>query len=330
MVRTRIVCVSDTHNHSPKNGAFKLPKGDVLIHAGDLTNQGSLSELRRTVEWIEEADFEAKIVIAGNHDITLDSQFYSSHGHTFHNQNLESPSECLSLFTSPSSSITYLNHQSTTIRLSNPDGPQTAFKVFGSPYSPRRGKWAFSYSPDSEDEARTLWSAIPADADIVVTHTPPFSHCDEVAGEGSVGCKILQQTLAHVVRPRLAVCGHVHESRGYERVRWAAAAPFPAEQDSSAPPPPPAPGAELVSATRRGILPPQGSKKQCLIDLTGKRGEVRLDNDGAGSGRWETCVVNAAVMASHWPHRGGRKFWAPLVVDVDLPAAEEEWGKRRR
>lgn len=38
--RTRFVCVSDTHNHN-----VKLPTGDVLIHAGDLTNQGSYSEV---------------------------------------------------------------------------------------------------------------------------------------------------------------------------------------------------------------------------------------------------------------------------------------------
>ena len=63
--RTRFVCISDTHNASPVNGAFKLPKGDVLVHAGDLTNQGTLSELRRAVEWIEGADFKAKVVIAG-------------------------------------------------------------------------------------------------------------------------------------------------------------------------------------------------------------------------------------------------------------------------
>ena len=65
MVRTRIVCVSDTHNYSPADAAFRLPKGDVLIHAGDLPKHGSQDELRRTVEWIEKADFEAKIVIAG-------------------------------------------------------------------------------------------------------------------------------------------------------------------------------------------------------------------------------------------------------------------------
>jgi 3',5'-cyclic AMP phosphodiesterase CpdA len=59
--KTRIVCISDTHNQTPK-----LPKGDVLIHAGDLTNQGSYSELKKTADWIEKADFEAKIVIAGS------------------------------------------------------------------------------------------------------------------------------------------------------------------------------------------------------------------------------------------------------------------------
>ncbi|KAG9242966.1 hypothetical protein BJ878DRAFT_583518 [Calycina marina] len=40
--KIHMVCISDTHNCG---GAFKLPKGDVLIHAGDLTNQGSYAEL---------------------------------------------------------------------------------------------------------------------------------------------------------------------------------------------------------------------------------------------------------------------------------------------
>lgn len=60
MRKTRIVCISDTHNQTPK-----LPPGDVLIHAGDLSNQGSITELRKTVDWLEKADYEAKIVIAG-------------------------------------------------------------------------------------------------------------------------------------------------------------------------------------------------------------------------------------------------------------------------
>lgn len=41
--RTRIVCISDTHNCP-----VKLPAGDVLIHAGDITNQGTHSEVSST------------------------------------------------------------------------------------------------------------------------------------------------------------------------------------------------------------------------------------------------------------------------------------------
>lgn len=68
--KTRFVCISDTHNGT-SNGSFKLPQGDVLIHAGDLTNQGNYSELEKTIKWIEDADFEAKIIIAGMHDTNL-------------------------------------------------------------------------------------------------------------------------------------------------------------------------------------------------------------------------------------------------------------------
>lgn len=38
--RTRFVCISDTHNRN-----VALPKGDVLIHAGDMTNNGSYAEV---------------------------------------------------------------------------------------------------------------------------------------------------------------------------------------------------------------------------------------------------------------------------------------------
>jgi len=62
--KIRIVCISDTHNHGPGEG-YTLPKGDVLIHAGDLTNQGSYAELKKAIEWLEKADFPVNIVIAG-------------------------------------------------------------------------------------------------------------------------------------------------------------------------------------------------------------------------------------------------------------------------
>lgn len=65
MVKTRFVCVSDTHGYGTREAAFRLPKGDVLIHAGDITNKGTVEEFRKSAQWIREADFEVKIVIAG-------------------------------------------------------------------------------------------------------------------------------------------------------------------------------------------------------------------------------------------------------------------------
>lgn len=218
----------------------------------------------------------------------------------------------------------------------------TAFKVFGSPYSQSKGDWAFGYGSSN---ATALWNEIPLDADIIVTHTPPRSHCDQKPNGSFVGCDALRQALSRV-RPPLAVCGHVHEGRGYERVRWQPALIRTRLY------------AHGVDNITRGALPPPGSKKQSLVDLTGKRAE-RLDSEGfscspaspgpmspssGGSAvpeqdsvpylsaadtqrldhalqtlRKETCIVNAAVMATSWPHPGGKRFNAPIVVDLELP-----------
>ena len=58
--KTRFVCISDTHNTT-----FKLPAGDVLVHAGDLTKQGTFAELKKAIDWIVKSEFEVKLVVAG-------------------------------------------------------------------------------------------------------------------------------------------------------------------------------------------------------------------------------------------------------------------------
>ncbi|KHO00573.1 ser/Thr protein phosphatase [Metarhizium album ARSEF 1941] len=294
--RTRVVCISDTHNCT-----VKLPKGHVLIHAGDMTNQGSYSELSKTVAWLEEADFEAKIVIAGNHDITLDKDFYAQHGPRFHNQRPQSHSQCLELLAS-SPSITYLHHEAVTIRLRSAEGPRTHFTVFGSPYSLRCGLWAFAYdapaaSPGEDSEPTSLWDDIPPETDIVVTHTPAKGCRDETDNVQRTGCEALRRALRRV-RPRLAVCGHIHGGRGAQRVLW-----DPGDGFSS-------------SRVRAWRDPGAGNNdKMSLVDLSGRK-ESLLE---AG----ETCVVNAAIMKSSYPHEGGKQFHKPIVVDVNLPVGVE-------
>ncbi|KAF1925563.1 Metallo-dependent phosphatase [Didymella exigua CBS 183.55] len=245
MRKTRIVCISDTHNNTPK-----LPPGDVLIHAGDLTNQGSYDELERSVAWLEKALFEVKIVVAGNHEITLDEPFYEEKGSRWKWPARQSPRGCLKLLRE-SSTITYLENESKTVHLRKPTGPQTCFKVFGSPSTPGPGSWAFEYQ---EKDAERLWSGIPEDADIVVSHTPPKGHCDAATKNDRSGCPALLQRLA-VVRPALHVCGHIHEGRGIQRLLWS-----PSRSDS------------LVESVKFWQDPGRGSKKLSSLDLTAKSG----------------------------------------------------------
>ncbi|KAF3934475.1 hypothetical protein ABW19_dt0202890 [Dactylella cylindrospora] len=240
--KTRFVCMADTHNLSPFNGAFKVPKADVLVHAGDMTKQGTYEELRKTVAWIEklvkDGVVEKAIIIAGNHELTLDPPFYASHGHNWHNQYPQSPTSCLSLFSPPSlhPSITFLNHTSSHIILTSPTGPQTHFTVFGSPYTPVHStkhpgetdspRWAFQYDSHPSNESERIWEGIPNGIDVLVTHGPPYGHLDgSTMGVGKglaaqhTGCEALREAVWRS-RPKLHVFGHIHEARGAERVMW--------------------------------------------------------------------------------------------------------------
>jgi hypothetical protein len=245
-------------------------------------------------------------------------------------------------------------------------GPRTTFKIFGSPYSPAKGTWAFGYGTD---EAAHIWDEIPPDADIVITHTPPKYHCDEARDHQAAGCPALRDALRRT-QPRIAICGHVHEGRGVEFVQWGVAA-------SS--------GEYGKESTTKWEDPGRDNKKISLVDLTvGGAGAVqktsslchrnevddsiskrlgpvispeslgRGDSSGqskssameplslavpdqqgtshgcdvgslyGGLGPRQTCVVNAAIIASSWPHGpGGKKFNKPIVVDIDLPALEK-------
>jgi hypothetical protein len=77
---TRLVIMSDTHG---KHRQVMLPRGDCLIHAGDLTRAGETEVIQDLSAYFQEAAFSQVICIAGNHDITLHPSFYHEHGHRF-------------------------------------------------------------------------------------------------------------------------------------------------------------------------------------------------------------------------------------------------------
>jgi uncharacterized protein len=73
--------------------------------------------------------------------------------------------------------------------------------------------WEWSFDLDDEGASEKL-AACP-DGAILVLHSPPQGHCDEGGGGDHFGSSALLSAIEEK-RPRLAVCGHIHESWGCE------------------------------------------------------------------------------------------------------------------
>ena len=129
-VKTRFCVISDTHNqklfssedtiHAYRN---PLPSCDVLMHAGDITTVGKAIQYKQIIDVLENADAELKIVIAGNHDITLDENYYQRTGkrewHQNKSENLEEIREMWSGEHAKAAGIVYLEEGVRTFHLSN-------------------------------------------------------------------------------------------------------------------------------------------------------------------------------------------------------------------
>ena len=71
--------------------------------------------------------------------------------------------------------------------------------------------WDWSFDLD-DDAAREMLADCPDDA-LLVLHSPPQGHCDENGSGDHFGSPALLRAIEEK-RPRLAVCGHIHESWG--------------------------------------------------------------------------------------------------------------------
>ncbi|KAL8806430.1 MAG: hypothetical protein Q9182_001345 [Xanthomendoza sp. 2 TL-2023] len=189
----RIVCISDTHDLQPK-----LPNGDVLLHAGDLTGDGSFEALQTQLNWLNKQSHRYKVIIAGNHDLLLDDNFHRPRN-LVRARGRERQDLCWG-------SITYLQNTSTTLKF--PNGRQ--LNVYGSPWTPQHGTWAFQYP-----RIRDVFSdTIPRDTDILLTHGPPKYHLDL---SDAKGCPFLATEVWSRPAPlKLMVFGHIHEGHGRE------------------------------------------------------------------------------------------------------------------
>lgn len=177
---TRIVCISDTHG-----GHFRvdIPNGDILIHAGDVSLNGTAQQIQCFLDWFSMLPHKHKVFIAGNHDWLAE-------------RNNE-------LFRSMiPENVIYLEDSGCEIE---------GLKFWGSPASPTFYDWAFNY--DRGREISKVWSLIPDDVDVLITHGPPEGILDHVRGR-RVGCADLEQRIRQLRNLKLHVFGHIHEGHG--------------------------------------------------------------------------------------------------------------------
>ncbi len=99
---------------------------------------------------------------------------------------------------------TVLHGEGTTI-----DGTEFFGLGAGVPVTP----WDWSFDLD-DDAAAELLEPCPENA-VLVLHSPPRGHCDTAGGGDHFGSPALLRAIEEK-RPRLAVCGHIHESWGCE------------------------------------------------------------------------------------------------------------------
>jgi Icc-related predicted phosphoesterase len=175
----KIIAISDTHG---LHGALKIPDGDVLVHAGDLTRHGALEDVIDFNDFLGSLPHPHKIVIAGNHDFCFEKDRKACE---------EALTNCI-----------YLQDEEAII-----DG----VKFYGSPWQPWFYDWAFNL--ERGPEIRAKWDLIPEDTNVLITHGPPFGIGDLTFQKDHAGCQDLLEVVEKI-KPGLHIFGHIHEGYG--------------------------------------------------------------------------------------------------------------------
>ena len=182
---------------------------------------------------LKDADAELKIVIGGNHDISLDSVYISnlasiksadpsSYLRRYNIYSEEEMATIKALYCGEDAlrhGIRYLEEGVQTFTLRN----GAKFTVYTSPWTPEHGLLAWTYpkgldrfnpsSPSSRFQAPNPVPSFP-EIDIMITHGPPHGILDySLRGNVNAGCPHLMRAVERC-RPRIFCFGHIHEGLG--------------------------------------------------------------------------------------------------------------------
>jgi len=175
----KIVAISDTHFNENN---IKIPNCDILICAGDYDIR-TINHLEQLNWWFATLPASYIIFIGGNHDVYLERIKKEMVKKVVNN-------------------AIYLENETITIE---------GIKIWGSPYSLPFNDWAFM---KEEKELEKIYSKIPKDVDIILTHTPPYGILDLTEiGNHHIGSFSLLNRIKEI-KPKYNIFGHCHEGYG--------------------------------------------------------------------------------------------------------------------
>ena len=302
----RLLIISDTHNAPllPKNSprAFRKPppECDILLHTGDLTSRGDLTEYKETLQMLKQIKAELKLVIAGNHDLTLDRNYVNRSVSNKAQISSMTIDEAHKIWHGPlakEAGVTYLSEGLHSFTLAS----GARLRVYASPYTPEFCNWGFDYKRN-EDRWNTPESSLPnttniaenpvpdfPGVDIVMTHGPPENHLGQCYNSFHAGCRHLLHALKSA-KPRLHCFGHIHEAWGAERLQWVHE------------------GSSMYDTKPVEVDLTKAKKEGCAyVDARSTSKDAVMHGKG-------TLLINAAIMDLRYEPTN-----APWLVDMDFP-----------
>jgi len=195
--KLKCVVISDTHGYHNEINFSDYENADVLIHCGDWTLNTINQDIQTKgfLKWMNNLNFKYKILIAGNHEISLDKKFNDDNNPEWFYKQLKE-----------FSSIIYLENDEVIIN---------GIKFYGSPYSNEFCGWAFM---EHEEKLKEIWNKIPDDTNVLITHGPAYNCLDEVKNmysyDNNVGSVSLSLRKQQLKKLKVHCSGHIHEAYG--------------------------------------------------------------------------------------------------------------------